>query len=255
MKKIISYNLNGIRAALNKGFAEWLKNENPDIICLQEIKIQPDQIDEIIFNDMGYYCYWLCAEKKGYSGVAVFTRHQPDNVKHGMGIRKYDSEGRVIQLDYGNISLINAYIPSGTMGDARQNFKMEFLSDFHKYINEIKKDRPELIISGDYNICHKPIDINHPERHLQSSGFLPEERAWFDEFVSSGFIDSYRFFDTSAGKYSWWSFRAGARQKNLGWRIDYHLVTLPLKDRLRAASILTNVVHSDHAPVVLEIDF
>jgi len=253
-KRIITYNVNGIRAALNKGFNRWLKEENPDIICLQETKAQPEQIDETVFEALGYHCYWYSAEKNGYSGVAIFTKQKPDSVKYGMGIKKYDSEGRVIQLNFGNVSLINVYIPSGTMGGERQDFKMEFLADFIRYITDIKIYRPELIISGDYNICHKPIDINHPERHLQSSGFLPEERAWFDGFIGSGLIDSFRFFDTSAEKYTWWSYRAGARHKNLGWRIDYHIVTELLRPSLKDAEILSKVAYSDHVPVVLEID-
>jgi exodeoxyribonuclease III len=255
MKKLISYNVNGIRSALNKGFAEWLKVENPDLICLQETKAQPDQIELMLFKQLGYETYCMSAIKKGYSGVAILTKTNPDYVKYGMDNPKYDNEGRVLQLDFGDISFIGLYIPSGTMGDIRQQFKMEFLSDFQNYIDNLKITRPNLIISGDYNICHKPIDINHPERHLKSSGFLPEERAWFDGFIESGFTDTFRVFDQSPEKYSWWSFRAASRFKNLGWRIDYHLITNTLNDRLKGASILAGVTHSDHAPVVMEMDF
>ncbi|MCX6258769.1 MAG: exodeoxyribonuclease III [Bacteroidia bacterium] len=255
MKKLISYNVNGIRSALNKGFAEWLKSENPDLICLQETKAQQEHIELDLFKDLGYNIYSISAKKKGYSGVAVLTKISPDHVKYGMDNPKYDDEGRLLQLDFGDLSFLGVYIPSGTMGDVRQQFKMEFLSDFQKYIDNLRKIRPNLIISGDYNICHKPIDINHPEKHTKSSGFLPEERAWFDGFIDSGFTDTFRVFDQSPEKYSWWSFRAGSRHKNLGWRIDYHLVTNTLDKRLKGAGILTDVTHSDHAPVVVEIDF
>ena len=255
MKKIMSYNVNGIRAAITKDFSAWLEYELPDVICIQETKAQPDQIDADIFKNIGYDCYCHSALKKGYSGVAILTRIQPDNVFYGMNMAKYDAEGRVLRLDFGDVSVISVYIPSGSYGDVRQDFKMEFLEDFKNFIDELRKTRPNLIISGDYNICHKAIDINHPERQKNSSGFLPEEREWFDSFIDSGFVDTFREFDKSPNKYSWWTYRAGARGKNLGWRIDYHLVTESLKSKIKGASILSDVFHSDHCPVVLDIDF
>ncbi len=254
-KQILSYNVNGIRAAITKGFISWLKDCAPDIICLQETKVSPDQLDSDIFNQLGYYTYWFSAQKKGYSSVAVFTKTKPDNIFYGLGIDKYDCEGRTIRLDFGDITLINSYFPSGTTGDVRQDFKMDYLSDFKKYIDMIKVERPKIIISGDFNICHKPIDINHPERHKNSSGFLPEERAWMDEFLGSGFVDSFREFNTDPNQYSWWSYRAGSRNKNLGWRIDYHLISQSLRSHLIGAEILSNVKHSDHCPVKIDLKF
>jgi exodeoxyribonuclease-3 len=251
--KIISYNVNGIRAALTKDFAGWLRDENPDVLLLQETKAQPDQVDTLLFAEMGYTTFLHSAEKKGYSGVAILSKEMPDNVVIGMNNPKFDSEGRVIRADFGDLSVISVYIPSGSSGDERQAFKMDFLEAFLPFVNELRKTRPNLVIGGDYNICHKPIDINHPERQIGVSGFLPEEREWLDRFEAAGMVDTFRVFDTSAEKYSWWSYRGGARFRNAGWRIDYHWVSEPLKDSLRNASILADVVHSDHCPVVVEL--
>jgi exodeoxyribonuclease III len=255
MKKIISYNLNGIRAAMGKNLLDWIKVVDPDIICIQESKAQPDQIPQMDFEMAGYHAYWFSAQKKGYSGVGIITKQLPDKVVYGMNNKKYDDEGRVIRADYGDISVISVYHPSGTTGDVRQGFKYEWLDDFLDYVNELKKTSPNLIIAGDYNICHKPIDIHDPIRNANSSGFLPEERAWMSKFINSGFVDSFRHFNQEPHQYTWWSFRSNARAKNLGWRIDYLMVSQPLKDKMRRALILPEAKHSDHCPAVLEIDF
>lgn len=255
MKNIISYNVNGIRAAISKGLLDWLRIVNPDIVCFQELKAQTEQIPVLDFEALGYHTFWFPAQKKGYSGVALLTKTQPDNVAFGMNIPKYDFEGRMIRADYGDISVISVYHPSGSSGDERQAFKMIWLEDFLSYVNELKKTRPNLIICGDYNICHKPIDIHDPIRNATSSGFLPEEREWLSRFIDSGFVDSFRHFNQEPHNYTWWSFRANARSKNLGWRIDYEMVSKPIEPLMRRALILPQAKHSDHCPVTLEMDF
>ena len=252
--KILTYNVNGIRAALRKDFALWLKDTNTDIVCLQEIKANPEQFDESIFTDLGYHCFWNPAEKKGYSGVAILTKTKPKHVEYGCGISEIDFEGRILRADFDNFSLMSVYFPSGSSGDIRQAFKMKFLSQFQNYINEVKKDFPKLIISGDYNICHRAIDIHNPQRNKNTSGFLPEEREWMSVFITSGFIDSFRHLNPEPHNYSWWSYRANARAKNLGWRIDYNMISENLLPNLSRSAILSQARHSDHCPVLVEMD-
>jgi len=255
LKTIFSYNVNGLRSAMNKGFDGWLKEALPDILCLQEIKVKPEQIDTAVFDRMGYRQYWYPAQKPGYSGVALFCKDKPDKVVYGMGIDKYDHEGRLIRADFGDISVLSVYIPSGTSGDERQAFKMIFLDDFLLWVENLRKERPNLIISGDYNIAHTDIDINFPKKHQKMSGFLPEERAWVDKYLEHGYVDTFRLFHSEPNVYSWWSYRQLARAKDLGWRIDYHTATNDMGHRIKDASILQNVVHSDHCPVTVTVDF
>ena len=248
---LISYNLNGIRSALGKDLIGWLKSEAPDIFCVQETKAQPDQTSSYLFEEMGYKCYWHSAVRRGYSGTGIASKINFDNVSFGIGIEKFDAEGRLIRADFGDKTIICSYFPSGTMGDIRQEFKMEYLYAFTKYIKMLRTERPNLILTGDFNICHKPVDINNPEKHVNVSGFLPEERQWFDEFIELGFVDTFREFCSDSERYSWWSYRSGARPRNMGWRIDYFLVSENLKNQLAGADILDTIVHSDHCPVKL----
>lgn len=251
--RIISYNVNGIRAAMGKGLIDWINSAQPDVLCLQEIKASPEQVGLLEFEELGYHHYWYPAQKKGYSGVAIFTKEKPLHVEYGCGVQKYDDEGRIIRADYKDHSVMSVYHPSGSSGDNRQAFKMEWLSFFQDYINELKKTKPNLVLSGDYNICHKAIDIHNPVSNAKTSGFLPEEREWMEQFIKSGFIDSFRHFNKEPHQYSWWSYRAGSRGKNLGWRIDYNMVSENMADRLKRALILPEAKHSDHCPVLVEI--
>lgn len=254
MTKIISYNVNGLRAAIKKDWLGWLKATDADVVCLQEIKATPDQLELAPLMDMGYHLYWHPAQKKGYSGVAIFTKKKPDNVVVGCGEQLYDDEGRVLRVDFGENSFYSVYMPSGSSGDHRQSFKMEWLEFWQDFVNRVKTDRPNMVVSGDYNICHKAIDIHNPVSNKNSSGFLPEEREWLGNFIDSGFVDSFRHFHEEPHQYTWWTYRFGARGKNLGWRIDYHMVSKPLEDKLMRAEILSDAVHSDHCPILVELD-
>lgn len=253
--RIITYNVNGIRAAMTKGLADWIKTTNPDVLCLQEIKATPDQVDTKVFEDIGYHLYWYPAQKKGYSGVAVFSKEKALHVEYGCGIESYDFEGRVLRVDFEHCSVMSVYHPSGSSGDERQSFKMQWLGDFQHYINDLKTKIPNLVLCGDYNICHKAIDIHNPKSNANTSGFLPEEREWMEQFIGSGFVDSFRHFNKDPHQYSWWSYRAGSRGKNLGWRIDYNLVAHHLEPHLKHSVILNDAMHSDHCPVLLEMEF
>ena len=252
--KIISYNVNGIRAAINKGFIDWLRESNIDVICIQETKANKEQVEINLLEKIGYHNYWFSAQKKGYSGVAIFSKKPPNNVIYGTKINHIDYEGRVIQVDYDELSIISLYLPSGTNID-RLEYKFKFMKDFKEYIDDLKIRYPKLIICGDYNICHKKIDIHDPIRNKNVSGFLPEERKWLDKFINSGFIDSFRHLNSEPHNYSWWSYRANSRVNNKGWRIDYALVSESLKKNINNSFILNSVKHSDHCPVGVEIKF
>lgn len=252
--KIISYNVNGIRAALKKGFAEWLKSSDPDVVCLQEIKAQKDQIDTSIFEELGYNHYWFSAQKKGYSGVGILSKKIPNNISYGTGISSMDYEGRILRVDFDECSVMSLYLPSGT-NIKRLDFKFNFMKEFQDYINTLKKEFPRIVISGDYNICHKAIDIHDPIRNKNTSGFLPEERLWFDNFLNNGFIDSFRMLNPEPHNYSWWSYRANSRSNNKGWRIDYNLVSEELSPNIDNSFIMPEAFQSDHCPAGLILKF
>ncbi len=250
---IVSYNVNGIRAALRKELVAWLKQTSPDVICFQEIKANPDQFDENVFKEIGYnYCYWYPAERKGYSGVALLSKTEPKKITYGTGIAYMDAEGRNLRADFDGVSVMSLYLPSGT-SDKRLSFKLKYMADFQLYIDQLKKEVPNLVICGDYNICHEPIDIHDPVRLKNTSGFLPVEREWLSKFLDSGFIDSFRYLHPEEVHYSWWSYRGNARARNKGWRLDYHLVSQPLQEKINRSVILSEAKHSDHCPVLVDL--
>lgn len=252
--KIVSYNVNGIRAALKKGFLDWLVAVSPDVVCLQEIKANEDQLDLSLFEEAGYkYNYWYSAQKKGYSGVAILSKTKPDDVVFGTGIAYMDFEGRNIRADFGDISIMSMYLPSGT-NMQRLDLKLTYMADFQEYANALRLTKPNLIVLGDYNICHEAIDIHNPVGLKNVSGFLPVEREWIGDFMKSGFIDSFREFNTEPDNYTWWSYRANARNNNKGWRLDYAMVAATLKDRLSRSVILSEAKHSDHCPILIEVE-
>ena len=251
--KIISYNVNGIRAALNKGFIDWLTAANPDVVCIQETKAHKEQLDLSLFEAAGYpFHYWFSAEKKGYSSVAILSKFEPNHVEYGTGIASMDFEGRNLRVDFDDFSVMSLYLPSGT-NDDRLDFKLNYMAEFQEYVNNLTSKIPNLIICGDYNICHEEIDIHNPKMK-GVSGFLPEEREWLGNFINSGFVDSFRYLNKEPNHYSWWSYRANARNNNKGWRIDYNMVSEPLRDRINRAYILPEAKHSDHCPIVVEIN-
>lgn len=252
--KIISYNVNGIRAAINKGFIAWLQAANSEVVCIQETKAHKEQLDLSLFEKAGYkYHYWFSAQKKGYSSVAILSKTEPNHIAYGTGIESMDFEGRNLRVDFNDFSIMSLYLPSGT-NDARLEFKLNYMAEFQEYVNTLKKDIPNIIICGDYNICHTEIDIHNPKQNKNTSGFLPVEREWLGKFIESGFVDSFRYLNKEPHNYTWWSYRANARNNNKGWRIDYHMVSEPMKDRIKRAYILPEAKHSDHCPIVVEIE-
>ena len=253
--KILSYNVNGIRAAMRKDILPWLQTTDADVVCIQETKATKEQVDLEAIQAAGYpYHYWFSAQKKGYSGVAIFCKQEPTHVAYGTGIESMDFEGRNIRVDFKEVSIMSLYLPSGT-NSARLEHKLEYMALFQEYVNTLKKELPNLVICGDYNICHKAIDIHNPISNKNSSGFLPIERAWLDDFISQGFIDSFRHLNKQPDQYTWWSYRANARANNKGWRIDYNMVSQPLKQHIKRAVILPSAVHSDHCPHMVELAF
>lgn len=252
MLKLMSWNVNGIRAAQRKGFLAWLNGASPDILCVQETKAHPDQLDEALRNPDGYHTYWAWAEKKGYSGVALYSKKEPLSVQIGLGVEAYDREGRTIVADYGEFVFIGAYFPNGGRDHQRVPFKMAYKADFLAFCNELRAQGKAVIFCGDVNTAHQEIDLARPKQNQQTTGFLPEERAWLDEVVAQGYLDTFRhMYPERTGAYSWWSYMRGARGRNVGWRLDYFFVSADLWPRVYDAAIYAEVMGSDHCPVGL----
>ncbi len=252
--KILSWNVNGLRAVHKKGFIEWLQSESPDILCIQETKAAREQLPRALKSIEGYHAYFCEAEKKGYSGVAIYTKIKPKIVEYGFGISKFDSEGRILIADYGDFVLLNIYFPNGKMSDERLAYKLEFYDTLLDYANNLKENGKNVVICGDLNTAHKEIDIARPKANEKNSGFLPIERAWIDKFLSQGYIDTLRMFNKNPEQYTWWSYRGGARSRNVGWRLDYFFVNEEFKDKVKSAYILPEVMGSDHCPVGVDIE-
>ncbi|MBC8185727.1 exodeoxyribonuclease III [candidate division KSB1 bacterium] len=252
--KILSWNVNGIRAVHKKNFMDWFNAEKPDILCFQETKAQDDQIPEEIAKAVGYELYVSSAERKGYSGVAVLTNKKVKQFKKGFGIEKFDSEGRILELEFDNVTLFNIYFPNGKQSKERLQYKMDFYDAFLERANNLKDQGIKLIVCGDVNTAHKEIDLAHPKENEKRSGFLPEERAWIDKLLSHGFVDTFRMFVEGGGHYSWWDMRTRARNRDIGWRIDYFYISENLKNEIKSAFILKEVLGSDHCPVGIEIN-
>ena len=251
--KIFSWNVNGLRAVVKKGFFEWLKLEAPDVVCLQEIKARVEDLDENLLNPKGYHTLWNPAERKGYSGVAIFMKKKPATTYKGMGIERFDSEGRIIRLGFKDFDLLNVYFPNGTSGSERLQYKMEFYDAFLGHCEDLRGKGRELVITGDVNTAHKPIDLKNPKANEKNSGFLPEEREWVDKFIKHGYVDSFRAFNQEPDQYTWWSYRFNVRAKNIGWRIDYFFVTEGLMKKVKDSFITPEVMGSDHCPIGLDI--
>ncbi len=251
--RLLTYNVNGIRAAIKNGLIDWLRDQPVDVLCLQEVKATHDVVDLAPLEALGYSYHWHAAEKKGYSGVATFSKKPADHAVLGCGIAYYDCEGRILRTDFGDVTVLNCYFPSGTSGELRQEVKVGFLADFYDYVQHLRQERPNLIVVGDYNIAHTELDIHDPARNKNTTGFLPEERAWMDRWFASGFVDAFRATHPDAVEYSWWSYRAGARANNKGWRIDYISLSETLRPRLLAAGHHPEAIHSDHGAVWVEM--
>ena len=250
---MVSWNVNGIRASFRKGFLDFLNEHAPDILALQEIKASVNDIPLELRYYAGYNIYWNPAKKKGYSGTALFTKIKPVDVRFGIGIKEYDDEGRVLTAEYESFYFVNIYFPNAQHSLTRLDFKLGFDEAIHGYLNNLRKEKP-VIVCGDFNVAHKELDLANPKQNVNNAGFTQQERAWMDRFIGDGWIDTFRMFVKDGGHYTWWSYRFNARPRNIGWRIDYFMVSPELKDRVKKSWILSEVMGSDHAPVALDID-
>ena len=251
--KLASWNVNGVRACAGKGFMKWFDDHGADVVCLQEIKVKPDQLTPELLNPGRYHSFWNSAEKPGYSGVAILSKKEPLAVRHGMGVEKFDREGRVIAAEFANFTVVSAYLPNSQRDHARLPYKLEFCREFENFCARERERGKTLLICGDWNIAHQDIDLKNPKANQKNAGFLPEERAWMSQFLKNGYVDAFRHFTPDPGHYTWWSYRPGVREKNVGWRLDYFLADEASRSRLRASEHHTQIMGSDHCPVALTL--
>lgn len=253
MAKLISWNVNGLRSCGRHGFLQWFERESADVVCVQEIKVKPDQLAPEFMNPHRYNAFWHPADKPGYSGVAIFAKLEPIDVRYGLGVKEFDQEGRVVTAEFGNFTVINSYFPNSQRDHSRLPFKLRFCAEFASFVRREREKGKTVYLCADWNIAHTEIDLKNPKANQKNAGFLPEERAWMTEFLSAGYVDAFRHFNRDPGQYTWWSYRPGVREKNIGWRLDYFLTDAPAVSRLRSAVHQTDVVGSDHCPVAITI--
>jgi exodeoxyribonuclease-3 len=251
--RLFTWNVNGVRSVRAKGFEDWFVREAPDVVCMQEIKCLPEQLDERVVHPDGYHSVWFPAEKKGYSGLAIYSKHEPRSVTHGLGIPEFDREGRVLSVEYEGFTLVNAYFPNSQRDHARLPYKLAFCEAMHRHLDSLRAQGKHLLLCGDFNIAHREIDLRNPKQNLKNAGFLPEERAWMDRLLEAGYVDTFRLFTPDPGHYTWWSYRPGVREKNIGWRLDYFVCNPELKDRVKGVNHHPLVLGSDHCPVEIEL--
>ena len=251
--KLLSWNVNGVRSVYRNGFLRWFKAQDADIVCLQETKARTHQLDEALLHPLGYHSYWHSAERPGYSGVVTYSRRPPMSVREGIGVPEFDREGRVLVCEYRGFVLVNAYFPNSQRDHGRLDYKLRFCNAMLRFLNRLRRQGKHVVLCGDYNIAHKEIDLRNPKQNVDNAGFLPQERAWMDRLVKHQYLDCFRHFCQEPGHYTWWSYRAGVRERNIGWRIDYFFVNPELRRRLKRAEIQARVRGSDHCPIALEL--
>lgn len=251
--KLFTWNVNGIRSVHGKGFERWFQHEEPDVVCLQEVKAHPEQLEERVVHPEGYHSVWFPASKRGYSGVTIFTRHEPKAVELGMGDSQFDDEGRVASVDLGDFTVINAYFPNSQRDHARLDYKLAFCEAMRRKLDDFRDRGKHVVLCGDFNIAHREIDLRNPKQNVNNAGFLPQERAWMESLLQAGYIDTFRAFNPEGGHYTWWSYRPGVREKNIGWRLDYFVCNPEFRDRLSGADHYPMVMGSDHCPVELRL--
>jgi len=251
--RITTWNVNGIRACERGGFLKWFEDEQADVVCLQEIKATPEQLSETMRHPLGYHSFWHPAEKAGYSGTAIYSKTQPTRIVQGMGIPEIDAEGRVLQAEFGDLVVMSSYFPNSQRDHARLPYKLQFCEAMYRHLEQLRSAGKHVVLCGDFNIAHRPVDLRNPKSNENNAGYLPEERDWMERLLNSGYVDAFRRFEPGAGHYTWWSYRPGVREKNIGWRLDYHVVNQEGADRLKSVLIEAEVKGSDHCPVRLDL--
>ncbi len=251
--KLASWNVNGIRAVARKDFLPWMESLGADVVCVQESKAKPEQLTEDLLHPLGYHSFWNSAEKPGYSGVAIYSKQEPLRIHAGLNVPELDTEGRVLTAEFSDFVLVNSYFPNSQREHTRLGYKLQFCEQMYRYLENLRSQQKNIILCGDFNIAHRPIDLKNPKANENNAGYLPEERAWMESFLSRGYVDGFRQFNPGPDHYTWWSYRPGVREKNIGWRLDYFVVNQEFRDRMKGVEHQSRVMGSDHCPVLLEL--